>query len=240
MSRRLLALTLALVAATPLAARAQERPGIRPIVPPTRFYIGITGVLEVPHDQFSNYVGNGGGLNVGFLARLSRNGAALLRLDAGYLVYGRETRRSCLSETVGCLITVDVTTSNDIFVAGIGPQFMVPRGPIRPYVTGTAGLAYFFTHSSIEGSNNSEPFADTKHFDDLVFAWTGGGGVLIPVRGGRTPILIDLGARYHDNGDVSYLREGSITVQPGGSLLIRPIRSRANFISYHLGVAIGL
>ena len=107
MSRRLLAIVLALLAATPLAAPAQERPGIRPIAPPTRFYFDITGVLEVPHDQFSNYVGNGGGVNVGFLARLSRNGAALLRVDAGYLVYGRETRRS--RRSIGAAIPCSAT-----------------------------------------------------------------------------------------------------------------------------------
>ncbi len=171
------------------------------------------------------------------LTRLDRSGALLLRIEGGYLRYGHERKRACL---ISCRITVDVNTDNNIMVFGIGPQLMVPVGFLRPYVTGTAGLSYFFTQSSLEGSNDSSPFAETKNFDDVVFAWTGGGGLQIPVREGLKPILIDLGVRYHKNGEASYLREGSITDNPDGSTTITPIRSQTNFLSIHLGVMFGL
>lgn len=228
-------LATALILALPTAALAQERPGIRP-VETSRTAIGITGAMLVPLGEFDSYVGNGYGLGVSLLRKLDRSGAVQLRVEGGFVQYGHERESSCL---VNCRISVDITTSNDIVVFGVGPQLMVPVGPVRPYITGTAGLAYFFTHSSLEGSNNDDSFADTKNFDDLVFAWTGGGGLQIPVRQGAKPISIDLGVRYHGNGKASYLREGSIENHDDGSITINPIRSKANFLSINLGVAFG-
>ncbi|HEY9478877.1 MAG TPA: hypothetical protein VIP79_02265, partial [Gemmatimonadaceae bacterium] len=164
------------------------------------------------------------------------SGAIQLRVEGGFVRYGHERERSCL---INCRINVDITTSNDIGGFGIGPQLRLPRGPIRPYVTATAGLAYFFTHSALEGTNDDEDFADTKNFDDLVFSWTAGGGLQLPVRQGPRSISIDLGVRYHGNGNVSYLRKGSITDNPDGSITINPIRSEANFLSVRLGAAFG-
>jgi opacity protein-like surface antigen len=223
----------------PAPATAQGRPGIRP-AKQSQVILGAAGVLEVPRGQFDAYVGNGYGLSGSLLLSPRSTQAVQLRVDLGFVQYGSETKHACFGGDIGCLISVDVNTTNDILVGGIGPQFMVPTGWVRPYVTGTVGFAYFFTKSSVEGSNDSEPFASTKHFDDFVFAWTGGGGVLIPVRQAPSLIAIDLGVRYHGNGKVSYLREGGITTRPDGSLVINPIRSDANFLSFQLGVAFGL
>jgi hypothetical protein len=73
-----------------------------------------------------------------------------------------------------------------------------------------------------------------------VFAVTGGGGVLIPVSMRRIPVLLDLGATVHRNGQASYLRKGSIKDLPDGSIVINPIRSDANFVTYRIGVSIGI
>ena len=54
------------------------------------------------------------------------------------------------------------------------------------------------------------------------------------------PILLDLGATYHRNGEVTYLRKGSIVDHPDGSITVTPIRSEANFITYRIGVSIGI
>jgi hypothetical protein len=87
---------------------------------------------------------------------------------------------------------------------GVGPQIMAPRGPVRPYANGTAGVAYFATMSSV---------------------------------GGRD----ELGASFaHDNGrDVRYLREGGIRDLPDGGLQLDVVRSRADLITWHLGVSVG-
>jgi hypothetical protein len=73
-----------------------------------------------------------------------------------------------------------------------------------------------------------------------VFALTGGGGFLIPLSMRRTPVLLDLGATFHRNGEATYLRKGSIRDNPDGSITIDPIRSEANFITYRIGVSIGV
>ncbi|CAN5684237.1 hypothetical protein BH23GEM10_BH23GEM10_02820 [soil metagenome] len=36
------------------------------------------------------------------------------------------------------------------------------------------------------------------------------GGLLIPVSSGRAPVAIDLGVRYHSNGEVEYLERGEL------------------------------
>jgi hypothetical protein len=38
---------------------------------------------------------------------------------------------------------------------------------------------------------------------------------------------------------VKYLREGSIVDLPNGDIEINPIRSKADLVTYHLGVSIG-
>jgi hypothetical protein len=136
-------------------------------------------------------------------------------------------------------VNVDVNTDHDILFAGVGPQISVPAGFFRPYINATAGVSYFFTHSSVSGDNSGENLFDTTNHDDAVFALTGGGGFLIPLSMRRTPVLLDVGATYHRNGEATYLRKGSIVDNPDGSITISPIRSEANFMTYRIGVSIG-
>jgi hypothetical protein len=118
----------------------------------------------------------------------------------------------------------------------------VPAGPVRPYVNATAGFSYFATTSSVKGRSDNESFADDTNFDDTPFSWGGGAGVLIPVnRRARSLAFIDIGARYHNNGtSVQYLREGGIRDLPNGAIQLSPIRSRADMITWHVGVSVGV
>ena len=109
-----------------------------------------------------------------------------------------------------------------------------------PYLTGSIGVAYFFTQSSVEGASDALPFATTTNFGDASFAWSGAGGVYIALKQGARPISLDLGARYQSNGEVQYLRRGSITDNPDGTISFTPTRSQANMIIYHLGLVFGL
>jgi hypothetical protein len=66
-----------------------------------------------------------------------------------------------------------------------------------------------------------------------------GGGLSIQVSKGLTPVAIDLGLRHVQNGEVEYLNEDSI--EDGGSdIIITPIRSQANFLSWQVGVKVGI
>ena len=51
--------------------------------------------------------------------------------------------------------------------------------------------------------------------------------------------MLDIGAQYHHNGQVTYLREGSIVDRPDGSVAVRPITGDADFLTYHLGLSVG-
>lgn len=205
-----------------------------------RVYIGIQGVYARPVGQFGDYVKHGGGLNLSGTFPVTRGNVFALRADGGFIVYGSETRRVCFSATVGCRIELDLTTTNSIAYLNVGPQLMVPTGAVRPYINAAIGGSYFGTTSSVDGvDGNDDDFASTTNFDDITFAWNAGGGVLIRLSSGRTPVLLDLGVRYHGNGEVEYLKEGDIVDNPDGSITITPTRSEANLVTFQLGVSIG-
>jgi opacity protein-like surface antigen len=204
------------------------------------FYVGIQGMYARPVGEFRDYVKHGGGLNVNFAWPVTRGGPFALRADGGFIVYGSETRRVCFSTTVGCRIQLDLTTTNSIGYLNIGPQLMLPDGPVRPYVNAGIGGSYFGTSSSVDGvDGNDNDFANTTNFDDVTLAWTGGGGLLISLSRGNTPVLLDLGVKYHGNGEVEYLKKGDIVDNPDGTITITPTRSQANLLTFQIGVQIG-
>jgi hypothetical protein len=206
----------------------------------SRAFAGIHLMVAQPLGEFDDYIDWGGGIGGELLYAFDSQGAIGLRANLGIMIYGHETKRVPLSETLG-RIRVDVSTSNNIFVFGVGPQVMLPSGTVRPYLNGTAGLSYFFTRSSVEGSADLEPFASSTNFDDATFAWAAGGGLYIPLRKGRkNPLSLDIGAQYHANGEARYLREGSIQEDGTGNVFIDPIRSQTNLITYRLGITVGL
>jgi hypothetical protein len=220
------------------ALSAQPNPVRRGNSAPPRGYGDINFAVSQPIGAFNDFISAGYGLTGGFVWNFDRDRVFGIRAEGGFVQYGNERTGACL---VNCRVEVDVNTSNDIVFAGIGPQISVPAGPFRPYLNATAGFTYFFTHSSISGDNGYEnDVFDTTNHDDGVFALTGGGGFLIPLSMRRTPVLLDLGATFHRNGEATYLRKGSIRDNPDGSITINPIRSEANFITYRIGVSIGV
>jgi hypothetical protein len=245
---------LLLLALAPAAARAQKTPRPVPDAPPPPEYgppapvavrsygwAGGSLALALPSGEFKNYVHVGGGLN-GFAAiKLVPDGALSIRLDGTFLLYGSQTRRVPLGSGPLGLITVDVTTSNAIFGMNIGPQLAATSGAIRPYAFGGIGFGYFWTSSSVSGSDNSnQPFASSTNFGDGTFAVRAGGGVWIEAFHGRTPVAIDVGVQYVRNGRVSYLREGSITFDALGNPVFHPIRSETHLWMIHVGVSAAL
>lgn len=215
------------------AAEAQE---LRPVVATA----GINFIVGVPTGEFKDYIDAGFGLNINGVLPVKRESPLAIRADAGFLVYGSETKRVCFSQTVGCRIELDVTTTNSIFFASVGPQLMVPTGAIRPYANAGIGFSYFNTTSSIDGSNGDDDFASTKNFSDATLAWAAGGGLLIRLSSGKTPVALDIGARYNSNGTVEYLKEGDIKDNPDGTISFTPTRSEANLVTLNLGVSIGI
>jgi hypothetical protein len=204
----------------------------------------VMGGLSVSYGQpvgdFKDNVKQGFGIDGNVHYKVDRQGIFSLGLEGGFLTYGRETKRVPLSSTIGGRILVDLTTSNNIVWAGIGPQLMAPSGPIRPYVNATAGFAYFFTESSVEGTRSDVEFAKTTNYDDGTFAWTSGGGFLIPVGGRRSNAARDIGATYHGNGNVKYLRKGGIVDREDGGVDFFVNQTKAPLLSWRVGFRVGI
>jgi hypothetical protein len=171
------------------------------------------------------------GIGVGFNGRYDLDARRIfaLRADVGYQIYGNERKR--IPFPTAPRITLEQNTNNTILSYSVGPQFMWP--------TGFVGGSYFATQSTLEGSSNDgAPFASSENFYDNVFSYGGGGGVLIPFRTRRTPVALDIGARYVHNGTARYLKPGSI-VDNGDTYTVTPIEGPANFVVYTIGVSIG-
>ena len=217
---------------TPLSGQSPDE-GIRG-------YVGGEILVAAPVGEFAENVGTGFGVGGHGRWAFDPRGMASLRLDLGFVVYGQETIRICV--TLPCRVTGDLTTSNNIVFGGIGPEIAVGgRGPVRAYANASLGFAYFATTSSVEGANNvGEPFATDTNFDDGTFAWKAGGGVQIRVADRRNPVYLDFGARYHRNGEAEYLRKGDIQDLPDGSVLLNPQRSDTNLWTFLVGVTVGL
>jgi opacity protein-like surface antigen len=204
---------------------------------PSRWSASGGVIVAQPVGEFSEYVGTGFGAAAQALFRIDPAGIFSLRGDFGFVNYGNERKRVCFSSTVGCRVELDLTTSNNIVLAGFGPHVELPTRYVRPFVNAGIGLAYFGTVSSLRGAGNHEDFASTTNFDDVTFSWHAGGGVNIPVTRSTTPVSIQLAARYHGNGNAEYLRKGDIEDHPDGSITVHTTRSDANLVTYQIGIS---
>jgi len=170
------------------------------------------GHLQVsnPVGEFAENVGIGFGIAGHGRLPVDDSGTLSLRLDLGFINYGNETIRICI--TLPCRVTGELTTSNNIFMLGLGPELSIGSGRVQMYGNASLGLAYFATTSSVEGENNEgDPFAESTNFDDATFAWTAGPGARLGIWSGPgADVFLDLFARYHGNGEALYLRKGDI------------------------------
>jgi hypothetical protein len=235
-----LALLGMFLAASPAAAQYDHYATAGSPDGPPRWYLGGGLAYGRPEGEFADFVDDSFGGSIHTMVRLDERGILGLRLDGGFLVYGSETFRVPLSNTIGGRIRVDVNTTNNIAYVGVGPQIGLPTGRIRPYVNGYAGVAYLFTESSVRGSGSGESFARTNNYDDATFSYGGGAGLYIPVRHGASPISVDLGVKYLNNGRAKYLREGDIEDGPDGTLFVNPVRSDTDVLAFHVGVSVGV
>ena len=213
---------------------------------PTGGFFGGSFTIAETQGEFSDYVDGGLGGSLHYIHALDRDGILALRVDGGFVIYGYERQTVPLSPTLGGRILVDLTTSNDIAWIGVGPQIGVPDGRLRPYANGYVGYSYMATTSSVSSSDYyyddyyDDRVFSTTNFDDWSFSYGGGAGLYIPVRGGPQPISIDLGVRYHNNGEAEYLREGDIQDNEDGSITLFPVRSDTDLLTFHIGVSVGI
>jgi hypothetical protein len=229
-------LALALLAnPKPLAAQdgLREAAQVPEVVPKAAG--GIHLQLALPQGAFADFVGTGYGLGGNVSFYFGRSGLFGLRLYGSWIQYGSETTRVPLSPTVPGIL-VDLTTSNNIYSFGFGPELLLGQGEWRPYLFAAIGASDFATESSVEGSDNFGSFARTTNFNDWVFGWYAGGGLQFRVKRGYKPIWLDGGLRYQSHGETRYLRKGSLQPAPGGGVTFDPIRSETDLLVVHLGI----
>jgi hypothetical protein len=206
-----------------------------------RVFAGAALAIAQTRGEFAEYVRVGGGLSAFLRAHVDDSGWVAFRLQGSFVNYGNETKRVCFSETVGCRIELDLTTSNNIFLIGVGPEIALPLGSTRLYGNASVGFSYFWTDSKVGGTVDDEPFASTTNYSDGGFAWGFGGGMEIPLgRVEQLPILLDLGFSHQGNGKRDYLTEGGIVDGPGGSIELDVKRTEANFFLWRIGVTVGI
>jgi len=200
----------------------------------------ITVVQSRPQGAFGRNVGLGYGLDGAYLLRLDDAGVWSLRLSAGIISYGGESRRTPLSESVGGRVLVDLKTDNYIAPMSIGPQLTWPTGSIRPYVNAGVGGQVLFTQSRLESTSDHTAFASTTNHSSFAPAWSVGGGVYMPVYAGKTKVQLDLGMQYLNGGRTQYLAPGSITDLPGAQTAVTPLESATHLVIVRFGARIGL
>lgn len=218
------------------ASEAQRVP--RGALFPTRFTIAGDLLVAQPKGEFGSNVDNGFGGNVVFMYKLDQAGVFSLRADLGGMQYGSETKRVPFLPYTGRVL-LDVTTSNNVFWGGIGPQMqLMTTGPVRPYVNGAVGFQGFVTESALSGSDESWDYASTTNSDDVTLAYMVGGGVYIPLGKTPTSASLNIGARYHFGGNAKYLREGDITDNPDGTITLNPRFSKTDVVMWQLGISV--
>lgn len=225
-----------LVALAPGSARAQGTQG-QPEA--QREYSRFSGTLGLLNTQPLGDLATGPGWGGAASAAWALDPAHRIRLraEARLAGYGSEERRACLSETVGCLIEVEISTAYTTLYVGGGPELAIPLGGPELVLAATAGYANFAVSSSVRGISDPERenLLTTENFRDDLFAWSVGGDLRIPV---ASQFSIMLGAHYQRNGEATYVPEGGIIQNQDGSITLDERTTDANFVALTLGVAV--
>jgi opacity protein-like surface antigen len=189
---------------------------------------GVAGVVGVPVGDFSDNVDTAWG-GSGFVLATRHRGVFGLRLQGDVVAYGIDTVHVPRGGNPHPDFTTDVRTTNWIGTLTAGPQLMLRRGPVRPYIHVTAGISYFSTDSEAS-------YTRTTNYQDYTFAYGASAGALVPL---NHDLALDFGVRYAGNNDVDYLVEGDVV--EGGRRVIgfTPHHGKANMVEFHIGISFG-
>lgn len=216
---------------------------------------GLSGVYFRPHGELASLVGSAGGY--GAHANLQSPGHPLsLRLDYRRIIYGAHSyQRSYYDQKARERVDVDSSVSNNIRSFMIGPQLILPFGPVRPYAgiaIGTSIASTEWDRTERRGDDNDDSACDQDESSDSSMVcledipaellpnigqilgghWTGSFtrtvGIIIPVNVGRSQWAIDIGVTEHRNGRTSIRREGDS----------RRYRSDLSFRTIQMGISL--
>ena len=239
--------TLAALAGAPAHAQLQSPALAGPR--PSRFSVGVDGVVMDPRGSFGRNVGSVGfGISGHALVRLDPRGILALRTDFAGAQYGSERDQLRTSPFYSGRVGLEVATRNSLSWIGVGPELSVPIGRARPYVNASIAYARFSTTSALEADGydaygnyrSNQQLASSQNQADGTSARAAGAGVYLPVGPARWLTSLHLGLRYYDGAQAEYLKEGSITDAADGSISFTPLRSRTPFVAYQAGVSVAI
>ncbi|MFN2572549.1 MAG: hypothetical protein ABR537_13220 [Gemmatimonadales bacterium] len=184
---------------------------------------GVNLVVAQPLGAFRRNGDVAAGLSV---FGVTSGGALALRVDGGWMAYDATYQG------------YGVSTLSQIGTLGAGPQLTLGQGPLRFYGFATVGGSLFWSTASYGGCGceGSSSFLD-GHFTSTTSA---GGGILLALGNGRTPIAIDLGARAVRHERVRYVPVGGLTQNSDGSFSAKQVETPVELRVFQVGVSIGI
>ncbi|MBR9975222.1 MAG: hypothetical protein KFF77_06545 [Bacteroidetes bacterium] len=209
---------------------------------------GLHFLLTFPQGEFkenSDDIGYGLGFDLGYvLPRMPLS----VGLTGGFSVYGTREFDVPFYGT-GNLVTVELTTHNNIATGHAFLRVQPQDGLFRPYVEGLVGLHVFWTESEVKDERYEDrDIAGSTNLSDAAFSYGAGGGVMFRVHRGEsdTPgrgveVFIDLKARYLYGGKAKYFDEKSITFDANGAPLLleaNALESTTDMLQTMIGVAV--
>jgi len=174
------------------------------------------------------------------LGEFSRNGD----VAAGLSIFGVTSGGALALRVEGAWMAYDVSyqgygvsTTSQIGTLGAGPQLTLGKGALRFYGFATMGGSLFWSNASYNSCGCS-----ASDWLDGHTTWmrSAGGGVLLGITAGHTPIAIDIAARGVRHDRVTYVPAGGLTQNSDGSFTARQVTTPVDMRVYQIGVSIGI
>lgn len=149
-----------------------------------------------------------------------------LRIDGGWMVYEAGYQGSGIS------------TTSQIATLGAGPQLTLGSGALRIYGFATVGGAWF--SSAISSGDCGCSTANYHITGDVTTGTSAGGGALLFLATGRTPIAIDVGARGARYDNVRYIPVDGFSKNPDGTVTANYVKTPVIMRVLQVGLSVGI
>jgi hypothetical protein len=189
----------------------------------TRGSFGVNLVVAQPLGAFRRSGDVAAGLTV---FGVTSGGALALRIDGSWLAYDARYQG------------YGVSTLSQIGTLDAGPQLTIGSRALKLYGFATVGGSFFWSTASYQGCGcYGSNWLLNGHFTTTTSA---GGGILLGLSSGRTPIAIDLGVRVVRHDRVKYVPAGGLTQNPDGTFTATEVETPVDMRVAQLGVSIGI
>jgi hypothetical protein len=198
----------------------------------------------LPLGDFAKHEDGGGGFEFMVGVQPWRRQPLVIRTQLATLIYGniQATGYQDVCDIFGCTReTVQYTARTHTMTSfHIGPEFFAIDGSVRPFAYAMPGVTWF--HSSANrpptSPGGSSP-GSSSLFTSRNFSTAYGGGVrFVGTKFGRE-FGLELGSRVTRNTKANYLTDGGVLFKPDGTVVVIPIQTAANVLSFGVGFWMG-